>query len=162
MAKRKQVAVEEAQSAVIEEARPQASAAATAVLEMPAEERPKREWRTDPFPIKTVNLDGYKVQLQESRHEGQPWQMQIKFGSGSRDDMPSGAVLDLIKSRKLAVTTRAGEEKVVPMFRWNDTDRAWGAKIDYEAPATSRQNAEAVFRDVVELVAQERGAGRGR
>jgi len=35
-------------------------------------------------------------------------------------------------------------------------------KIDFDKPATSRQKAEQVFADVVELVAQERGAGRAR
>lgn len=163
MAKRKQV-VEEAAAEFTptQEAPPQAAAAATAVLERPAGEPPARQFRADPFTLKTVNLEGYKVQLQESRKSDAGWQMQIKFGSGSRDDMPSDAVLDFIKSQKLAVTTRAGEEKEVQMFHWNDNDRAWGMKIDYDAPATSREKAYRVFNEAVELAAEERGAGRER
>ena len=175
MAKRKQVAVEETQTAVIEEdppadakpalagaGGPRASVATAAVDEMPENEQPQRQWRVDPFPVKTVNLDGYKLQLQESRNSDAGWQMQIKFGAGSRDDMPSDAVREFIKSQRLAVTTRAGEEKQVQMFHWNDSDRAWGMRIDFNAPATSRQKAERVFKEVVELVAQERGAVRER
>jgi hypothetical protein len=76
--------------------------------------------------------------------------------------MPSDAVRDFIKSQKQTVTTKAGEEKEVQMFHWNDNDRAWGMRIDREDPETSRQTAKKVFDDVVALVAQERGAGRER
>jgi hypothetical protein len=34
--------------------------------------------------------------------------------------------------------------------------------IDYEAPRTSRIKAGQVFDEVVNMVAEERGAGRGR
>jgi hypothetical protein len=162
IAKRKQVAVEEAQTVATLEAPPQTSAAATAVLERPADEQPARQFRADPFALKTINLEGYKVQLQESRNSDAGWQMQIKFGDGSKDQMPSDTVRDFIKSQKLAVTTKAGEEKEVQMFHWNDADRAWGARIDFNAPATSRENAYRVFNEVVEIVAEERGAGRAR
>ena len=85
MAKRKQVAVEEAQFNPSQEAAPQQAAAATAVLEPPRAEQPARQFRPDPFTLKTVNLEGYKVQLQESRNSDAGWQMQIKFGDGSKD-----------------------------------------------------------------------------
>jgi len=162
MAKRKQVAAEAVEFTPTEQATPQETATATAVLKAPQAEQPQRQWRVDPFAVKTVNLEGYKVQLQESRKSDAGWQMQIKFGSGARDDMPSDTVLDFIKAQKRTVTTKAGEEKEVQMFHWNDMDRAWGAKIDFDAPATSRQKAEQVFKDVVRLVAEERGAGRER
>jgi hypothetical protein len=171
MARRKQVAVNEDQTTVIEEAAPPAyaeagsgevSATATAVPEIPEQEPPARQWRTNPFPVKTENLEGYKVQLQESRTAGQPWQMQIKFGTGARDDMPSDAVLDFIKSQRQTVQTREGEPKEVQMFHWNDADRAWAMKIDFDAPATSRDAAHRVFNEAVEMVAQERGVGRAR
>jgi hypothetical protein len=138
---------------------------------------PTRQWRANPFPIRTVNLDGYKVQLQESRpekerpgSENEPsrpqkkarWEMQIKFGSGAKDEMPSDAVRDFIKSHKLDVVTREGEKKQVQLFQWNDNDRAWGMEIDYNQPKASRDKAQRVFDETVELVAQERGAGRAR
>jgi len=94
--------------------------------------------------------------------ERKRWEMQIKFGSGSKDDMPSGEVLDFIKSQRLNVTNRAGEEKQVQMLRWNEADRAWGMEIAFEQPATSREKARQVFNEVVEMVAQERGASRER
>ena len=101
-----------------------------------------------PIPVKTVNLDGYKVQLQESRPEKSSspsredhWEMQIKFGTGTRDEMPSDAVREYIKSQKLDVVNKAGEEKQVQLLRWNDRDRAWGMQIDYEQPRVSREKA---------------------
>jgi hypothetical protein len=125
-------------------------------------EQPARKWRANPFPVETVNLEGYKVQLQESRPEGKPWEMQIKFGNGSREEMPSDAVLEFIKSHRLNVVNKAGEPKEVQLFKWNDDDRAWGMRIDFDAPATSRQKAEAVFKETAKLVAEERGVGRPR
>jgi hypothetical protein len=140
-------------------------------------DQPTRQWRANPFPLRTVNLGGYKVQLQESRPEkdrpstqNNPslpqkktrWEMQIKFGSGSKDDMPSDAVRDFIKSHKLDVVTRDGEEKQVQLFAWNDKDRAWGMEIDYNQPKASRDKAHRVFDEVVELVTQERGVGPQR
>jgi hypothetical protein len=129
--------------------------------EQPAAEQPARQWRANPFPINTVNLDGYKVQLQESRPAEKPWQMQIKFGDGSRQDMPSDAVREFIKSQRLKVTTKEGQEKEY-QFHWNDVDRAWGITIASGANAATRDKAHRVFNEAVELVAQERGAGRER
>jgi hypothetical protein len=138
-------------------------------------DQPTRQWRANPFPIKTIDLGGYKVQLQESRPEKERsgtendparlqkkarWEMQIKFGSGAKDEMPSDAVRDFIKSHKLDVVTRDGEEKQVQLFQWNDKDRAWGMEIDYNQPKGSRDKAHRVFNDTVELVARERGVGR--
>jgi hypothetical protein len=158
------------------EAAAEAGETTTAVLEFP--EPPVRQWRPNPSPMKDVDLDGYQLRLQESRPpkddasvteadagdanrpERRRWEIQIEFGDGSRNDMPSEGVLDFIKSHRLKVKTKAGEEREVPMFHWNDLDRAWGMGIDYEAPATSRNRASAVFREVVEMVAQERGVGR--
>ena len=88
--------------------------------------------------------------------------MQIKFGDGSRDDMPSDAVLDHIKSQKVTVKTKSGDTREVQMFHWNDVDRAWGMGIDYETPASSRGQAEKVFKEVVSLVAEERDVGQQR
>ena len=120
--------------------------------EQPAAEQPARQWRANPYPVKTVNLGGYKVQLQESRPEkevpgaendpSQPqkkarWEMQIKFGSGAQEEMPSNAVRDYMKSHRLDVVNRAGEDKQVQLFKWNDKDRAWGMEIDYNKPRES-------------------------
>ena len=159
MAKRKPAAVEAIEPPAQETAPP---AAAT-----PPEEPPARQYRANPFPIKAINLsDGSKIQLQESRpdketHPGERWQMQIKFGDGGLEDKPSEAVIDFIKSHKIKVETREGP-KEVNRFRWNDEDRAWGMAIDFDMPATSRRQAEKIFDQVVELTAQERGAGRSR
>lgn len=142
-------------------------------------EQPQRQWRVNPFPIKTVNLGGYKVQLQESRPEHRPnekyesWEMQIKFGSGSKDDMPPEIVLDYIKSHKLDVETKDGRKTQVQLFNWNDKDRAWGMEIpfakaedgkapDYSKANASRAKAAEVFSEAVKLVAHERGVGRQR
>jgi len=67
MACRKQVAVKEDQTAVIEEAAQQELATTTAVLEPPVDQAPVRQWRDNPYPVKTVNLGGTKLVLQESR-----------------------------------------------------------------------------------------------
>jgi hypothetical protein len=188
MARRKQGAAQPVEFTPIEEAAPhatlptperspgfaQAGETATAVLEAPGEEPPARRWRANSFPIKTVNLDGYKVQLQESRPEKESradkdkptrderWQMQIKFGNGSKDDMPPEAVIEFIKSQKKAVTTKEGKETEVQLFHWNKRDQAWGMEIDYNARLTSRLKAEDVFREVVGMVAEERGVSRQR
>ena len=102
----------------------------------------------DPFPIKTVNLDGFKVQLQENR---QSRQMQIKFGDGSLKDKPSDEIREFVKAPD-------GPDGI--KFHWKDEDRAWGTRINAEAPAASRQKAAQVFDEVVKRVAEERGVGR--
>ena len=66
MARRKTA---EAEAIPTEETEMQEAATATAVAEPPQDEPLAHRWRTNPFPVKTVNLDGYKVQLQESRPE---------------------------------------------------------------------------------------------
>jgi hypothetical protein len=136
--------------------------------EQPAVEQTTRKFRANPFPVKTENLGGYKVQLQESRPERKPgdkpapWEMQIKFGDGSREDMPPDFIRDYVKSHKLDVVTKAGEAMQVQLFQWNDRDRAWGMTIDYNAPKTSRNKAEQVFEDVVRMIAEDRGVGQQR
>jgi hypothetical protein len=122
-----------------------------------AEEFPQREWRANPFAVKTVNLDGYQLQLQESRPEHGPWQMQIKFGSGSREEMPSDGVRDFIKVQRKTITTREGEVKDIQAFHWNDENRAWGTTIEYDQPKTSREASRKVFDEVVKLVAADCG-----
>jgi hypothetical protein len=161
MARRKQATAEAVQVTPTEVAAPQAAEIEQTAPDQSDGEAPARQYRPNPYPIKTANLDGYKVQLQESRPEGKPWQMQIKFGDGSLDNRPSDAVVDFIKSHKVTVETQEGP-KEVNQFRWNDQDRAWAMRIDYDAPATSRQKAERVFDAVVEMVAEERGVGRAR
>jgi hypothetical protein len=148
MATRKQVAATSMQTDVPQEYAPQEATAATAVMEPPRPEEPVQKFRADPFPLKTVNLDGYKLQLQENR---QARQMQIKFGDGSLNDKPSDAVREFVKAPD-------GPDGV--KFHWKDEDRAWGTRIDPEAPATSRMKAEQVFKDVVKRVAEEKGVGR--
>ena len=131
---------------------------------LPAAEQPKAEpplgaFLADPFPVKTVNLDGYKVQLQHSRQANE---MQIRFGDGTEKDKPSDEIRDFVKSHKVEIETKTGEKKEVQLFHWNQDDRAWGMRIDRDRPATSRQKAEQAFEDVVKLVAQERGVGQER
>jgi hypothetical protein len=104
----------------------------------------------DPWVIQTMNLDGYKVRLQQSRKYNQ---MQIKFGEGRTEERPSDQILDFVKAPD-------GPEGV--KFHWNNEDRAWGMRIDTNATATSRQAAEEVFQEVVKRIAQERGVGRSR
>ena len=158
MPRRKPKTQEGAQSDPVQEAAPSEDAAPP-MDDMPSAERPPRQFRANPFPIKTVNLEGYKVRLQESRPAGQPWQMQIKFGDGSREQMPSDEVRDFIKSHKITIETMEGS-KEVNLFRWNGEERAWAMRIEFNAPATSRLKAEGVFKEAVKRVAEERGISR--
>jgi len=143
MARRKQATAEAVQLTPVEEPTPQ-----VAETNNSAPEQPPRKFTADPFPIKTVNLDGYKVQLQENR---QSRQMQIKFGDGSLNDKPSDAVREFVKAPE-------GPDGI--RFHWKDEDRAWGTRVDPEAPATSRDKAKRVFNEVVKRVAEEKGIGR--
>jgi hypothetical protein len=121
--------------------------------EQPRADRPSRPLLADPFPFKTANVGGGKLHLQHSRQAGE---MQIRFGDGSRQEMPSDTVREFIKSHKIKVETKDGE-KDVQIFHWNDHDRAWGMRIDRENPETSKQTARKVFDEVVKFVAKERG-----
>jgi hypothetical protein len=114
----------------------------------PAAERPARKFMADPYPSNTVDLGGYKLQLQENLQRGQ---MQIKFGDGSLNDKPSDAIREFVKAPD-------GPDGV--KFHWKDEDRAWGMRIDQDAPRASRIKAEQVFKEVVKRVAEERGVGR--
>jgi hypothetical protein len=124
-----------------------------AVSEQPRADQPNRALLADPFPFKTTNVGGGKLHLQHSRQAGE---MQIRFGDGSRQEMPSDATREFIKSHKIKVETKDGE-KEVQVFHWNDHDRAWGMRIDRENPETSKQTARKVFDEVVKFVANERG-----
>ena len=89
MAKRKSAAAA-VQPTPAEEAAPPLPAA-----EQPKPGQPTQQFLADPFPIKTVNLDGYKVQLQHSRQANE---MQIRFGDGTEKDKPSDEIRDFVKS----------------------------------------------------------------
>jgi hypothetical protein len=125
-----------------------------AVSEQPRADQPNRALLADPFPFKTANVGGGKLHLQHSRQAGE---MQIRFGDGSRQEMPSDTVREFIKSHKVKVETKDGE-KEVQIFHWNDHDRAWGMRLDRENPETSKQTARKIFDEVVKFVAAERGA----
>jgi hypothetical protein len=168
MAKRKSAAAEAVQPIPADMAAPTAPETAAPPAEQPNPEQPTRQYRANPFRLKTINLsDGYKIELQESRPDRQSardkknWEMQIKFGDGSLKDKPSDTVIDAITSHKITVETKSGP-KEVNQFHWNNDDRAWGMEIAFDKPRESRQKAERVFADVVDLVARERGASRGR
>jgi hypothetical protein len=157
MAKRKTAAAE----AVPLPAETAAPAESTPPVEA-ANAGPSAKRYADPFLKNTVNVGGTKLQLQESRGSDQGWQMQIKFGDGSEKDKPSDPVREFIKSHRTTITTKAGETKDIQLFHWNNRDQAWGMKIDFDKPATSRQKAEQLFAEVVKLVAEERGASPER
>jgi hypothetical protein len=158
----------------MEEAAPPVADASAVVSEKPVTEAHARQWRDNPFPVETVNLGGYKIVLQESRPDKEArkdkakpafdelWQMQIKFGSGGKDDIPPEKVLDYLKTLTKTVTTREGEEKEVRLFQWNRRDQAWGMAIEYEAARASRIKAEQIFDEVVKMMAEEHGVGRER
>ena len=164
MARRKQAAAEAAEMTPNEAAAtPIPPTPPTAAEDVPTSPKaPERQWRANPFPIKTVNLDGYKLQLQESRPEQGPWQMQIKFGSGGREDMPPAEVLDFVKSLRKTVKNREGEEKEVQAYHFNQQDRAWGNSIEFDQPNTSREAAKKDFDEVVKRVAAARGSAPER
>src|SRR5258708_32465650 len=66
---------------------PAASESHQAEASSPPEQRAIR----DPFPIKTVDLGGYKLRLQHSRKNNQ---IQIKFGEGKSEDRPPTEIRD--------------------------------------------------------------------
>jgi hypothetical protein len=169
MARRsKQAAAEAIQLNPTEQAPPRAAEISPDAAEPPKVEEPPRQFLADPFPFKTVNAGGTRVHFQHSRQAGE---FQIRFGDGSKDDMPSDAVRDFIKSHKVEVETKDGEKKEVQLFHWNEHDRAWGMRIRVDPAATeeerisaredARQTAKKVFDDVVQFVAQERGGAQG-
>jgi hypothetical protein len=110
----------------------------------------EKRFAPDPFPLTTKNLDGYRLRLQQSRRFNQ---MQIKFGEGKLDDKPAQELIDFVKAPD-------GEDG--PKFHWNNTDRAWGMRIDMNNPKTSREIAERVFDQVVERLRVEHGAALAR
>jgi hypothetical protein len=156
MARRKQAAAASAELAPETPSQPVEQAPAQMVNIAPQErkdEPPARLLTPDPFTLKTVNAGGQKVQFQHSR---QSKEFQIRFGDGSKEDMPSDAVRDYIKSHKVEVENREGEKREVQRFHWNEDDRAWGMRIDRNDPETSRQIAKRVYDQVVEMVTEER------
>jgi hypothetical protein len=171
MARRKALA-EAIQTVPTEETAMQQPATATPVAEPAQDEQPARQWRTNPYPVDFKKFNGYKVQLQESRPDKESrvdqdkptrderWQMQIKFGSGDKQDEPSAKVLDFIKSHTKTVKTREGQETQVQLFHWNKRDHAWGMEIEFGNGAVAREKAREVFHGVLDLVREERGAGR--
>jgi hypothetical protein len=162
MPRRKQAAAQSAQftpetpaSPQLPEAIPPAPPESPSMApEQPRADQPPKPLLADPFPFKTVNVGGGQLHLQHSRQSGE---YQIRFGDGSRQQMPSGGTRDFIKSHKIKVETKDGE-KEVQIFHWNDHDRAWGMRLDRENPETSKQAARNIFAEVVKFVAAERGA----
>ena len=92
----------------LQELAPPRAENAAAAPEQTLAEPPQRRLLPDPFPIKTVNVDGHKVQLQQKRQANQ---MEIKFGDGSKKGKPSDAVRDFIKSQKVTVKTERVRKK---------------------------------------------------
>jgi hypothetical protein len=162
MARQKKAAAEAVQAATIQEDAPPVTETAT------AQETPPTPSEVDPFPrnIRTVNLNGYTIRLNQDRHANE---MQIQFGSGQRNDKPSDGVLDLIRSQlvpgELKTRKEREENKDVPWFKFrSDPETGEGSWRLWmrNHPNAAREKAEQVFKDVVDQVAQERGAGRGR
>jgi hypothetical protein len=107
--------------------------------------------RSDPWVIKTVNIGGYRIRLQERRRSNQ---MQIKFGEGRPEDEPSASVLNLVTSPKGSASAK--------LFNWNSKDQAWAMRIARRDHATSRRLAEQIFTEVVKLVTSEKGTEVGQ
>lgn len=138
-----------------------------------AQQEQRPSWTPPPVRvIKTVDLDGYKITLQqkpkrfdEKAQKMYPRQMQIKFGDGSLQAKPSDDVIDAIKSYKVSIDTPEGP-KERQMFHFDGEERAWGISLSYkdndEASKAARVQAEKVYDQVVKMVAQEIGAGQTR
>jgi hypothetical protein len=105
----------------------------------------------DPFVIKTVDLDGYKVRLQQSRRSTQ---VQIKLGDGGPEDQPS--------ERVRAILTVPEGPHGNRLFNYNSKDNAWAMRLSKHDRASSYHKAERVFADVVKIIASERGPGATR
>ncbi len=133
-------------------ATPPATEATATTQEQTASEQPERKLLPDPFALLTKNVGGVKMHFQHSRQAGE---FQIRFGDGTEKDKPSDDVRAFIKSHKIEVESKDGAKKEVQLFHWNDTDRAWGMRIDRDDPETSRQTAKRVYDETVKLVAQE-------
>lgn len=126
------------------------------------------ESEVNSFPrnIRTVDLGGYQIRLNQDQKANE---MRIQFGSGQRADKPSDATLDLIRSQRVPeelLTRKEREEgQPVPWFKFrSDPDtgegswRMWMRNHSHAA----RAKAEQVLEAVVQQVAAEREAGRGR
>lgn len=102
-----------------------------------------RKWVSapDPFGIAADYVAG--VQLFESKRDRQ---MAIKFGEGRPEDKPSQSVIDKLKE--------AG-------YRWNPADRIWAHQVRPEFARTTRIEAERLYRDVCQMVRQEKGIETG-
>lgn len=106
-----------------------------------AERVGKKQWTPapDPFGIAVDNVAA--VRLYESKQDRQ---MAIKFGEGRREDKPSQAVIDTLKS--------AG-------YRWNPSDRIWAHPVPRESAMTTRIEAKRLYEDVCQMIRQEKGIG---
>ena len=51
--------------------------------EQPTPDEPAPQFRANPFPIKSTNVDGYKIQLQESRPEKGRWRCRSNSATGA-------------------------------------------------------------------------------
>lgn len=105
----------------------------------------------DPFVIKLIDFDGYRVRLQQSRRSNQ---MQIKFGDGAPEDQPPEKILQLI-------TTPDGPHGR-KLFHWNSKDRAWSTRIVTAMRSETRWRVEQIFDEVVRSVAEGKGIGPAR
>ena len=151
---------------------PEGPAGSSSTRKAARQEQPP-SWTPPPVRvIKTVDLEGYKITLQqkpkrfdEKTQKMYPRQMQIKFGDGSPQSKPSDDVIDAIKSYKVSIDTPEGP-KERQMFHFDGEQRAWGISLSYkdndEASKSARVQAEIVYDQVVKMVAQEIGAGQNR
>ena len=164
MPRRKAAAAAEAvQAPATEIPAPIAEAASAAPVTSPEPKPAARDEAEKPFVFKTVNAGGTKIHLQHSQKHKE---FQIRFGGGGEQDKPSDAVRDYLKSHRKAIVTKDGQEKDVQLFQWNNEDRAWGMRIPYDWKAKdevnhriredARDNAKAIFDQVVKLTEKER------
>ncbi len=99
---------------------------------VPAAEEQPRAVVPNPYPFRSDTLAG--VTLAEDR---QLRRMQLKF-----DEKPSEDVRLALKD--------AG-------FRWSSPNASWEVKIDREQSWTARAAADKIFKQVTEMIRQERG-----
>jgi len=99
----------------------------------------RKQWvpGPDPFEIAGDYLAG--VRLFESKRDRQ---MAIKF-----DEKPSQAVIDKLKDEG---------------FRWNPDDKIWAHPVWPASAMSTRIRAERLYRDVCQMIRQEKGIEAGQ
>ena len=112
-----------------------------------------RKWveRANPWPSLSYHWHDYKVTLQErswTRETDKPSAMQIKFGSGSREDQPKAfePIKDVLKSHG---------------YRWDNEDKAWSRWLKSGKTREGKLENARIREESLKLIAEVVGIEEG-